>query len=129
MVLDPEYGKLKLCRRYFGNGLGPANCTHDAVAVAVAVAQLGKGLLVLQELFFVKALATRSVKPKTSLYQAIKFALVSTARMVVAGAGLGQKVTALILDCWALRGCCGSNRVVVAVVVSSLSGAELYGSD
>ena len=52
LVLDSEYGELKPCRRYFGNGLGPANCTHDAVDFAVA--QLGKGLLVLQELFVVR---------------------------------------------------------------------------
>ena len=48
LVLDLEYGKLKLCRRYFGNGLGPANRTHDAVNFTVT--QLGEGLLVLQEL-------------------------------------------------------------------------------
>ncbi len=52
LVLDPEYGKLKPCRRYIGNGLGPANCTHDAVDFTVA--QLDKGLLVLQELFVIK---------------------------------------------------------------------------
>ena len=57
LVLDPENGKLKPCRRYFGNGLGPANGTHDVVDFAVA--QLGEGILVSQELFVVKGFGNR----------------------------------------------------------------------
>jgi hypothetical protein len=44
-----EDGKLEPGCRYLGNGFGPENRTTDAVDVAVV--ELGKGLLVLQELF------------------------------------------------------------------------------
>ena len=64
-MLDPEYGKLMPCRRYFGNGLGPANCMHDAVNFDVA--QLGEGLLVLQELFVVKDFGHRVGEAKDIL--------------------------------------------------------------
>ena len=57
LVLDPENGKLKPCRRYFGNGVGPTNRTHDVVNFVVT--QLGKGILVVQELFVVKGCGHR----------------------------------------------------------------------
>ncbi len=80
------------------------------------------------------------MKPKTSLYQAIKFALVSASCRVIAsivivagamviavtvagggvgrvGGGVGAQVLAMLID--------GSNRGVVA----SLSGAESNGSN
>ena len=56
-MLDPENGKLKPCRRYFGNGLGPANRTHDVVNFAVT--HLGEGILVTQELFVIKGFGYR----------------------------------------------------------------------
>ena len=56
-MLDPENGKLKPCQRYFGNGVGPTNRTHDVVDFVVA--QLGKGILVAQELFVIKGCGHR----------------------------------------------------------------------
>ena len=90
MVLDPEYGKLKLCRRYFGNGLGPANRTHDAVNFAVA--QLGKGLLVFQELFVVKGSGHLVGEAKDFLVPGDKVHLdVFVARHGRCGRGVGSK--------------------------------------
>ena len=65
LVLDPEYGKLKPCCRYFGNGLGQATPTHGAVDFAVA--QLDEDLLVLQELFVVKGFGHRVGEAKNFL--------------------------------------------------------------
>ncbi len=68
-----------------------------------------------------------SVKPKTSLYQSIKFALVSVARMVVAGAGLGQK--GVSVDRQSSIDGSGCGVVAGHAVVASLSKAESNGSD
>ncbi len=51
LVLDPEDHELEPGHGYLGNGCGPADRATDAVDFAVV--NLGKGLLVLQELFLI----------------------------------------------------------------------------
>ena len=88
-VLDPEFGKLKLCRRYFGNGLGLANCTHDAVDFAVA--QLGEGLLFLQELFGIKGFGHRVGEAKDFLIPSNKVCLGVCSAHGLCGCGIRSK--------------------------------------
>ncbi len=60
-----KYDKLKPCHRYFSNGFGLVNCTHDAVDFAVA--QLSNGFLVLQELLVIKGFGHRIGEAKDIL--------------------------------------------------------------
>ena len=119
LVLDPEYGKLEPGRRYLSNGFGLAN--HATDAVDIAVVELGEGLLVLQELFLIEAYHHRGGEAKHILIPKDKVRLC----VCVAGhwdCGVGLRCQGvdkgrcrLLID--------GSSRVVVAVVVSLLSGA------
>ena len=65
LVLDPENGKLELCRRQFGNGVVSTNRTHDIVDFGVI--QLSKGILVAQELFVIKGCGHRVGEAKDIL--------------------------------------------------------------
>jgi hypothetical protein len=89
LVLDLEYGKLKPCRRYFGNDLGPANRTHDVVDFPVA--QLSKGLLVLQELFVVKGFGYQVGEAKDFLIPSDKVRLGICGAHGRYGRGIGSK--------------------------------------
>ena len=89
LVLDPKYGKLKSCRRDFGNGLGPTNRTHDAVDFAVS--QLGEGLLVLQELFMVKGFGHLVSEAKNLLIPSDKVCLGVCSAHGCCGCRVGSK--------------------------------------
>ena len=125
LVLDSEYGNLQPYRRHFGNGFGPANRMTDAANFAVP--QLDEGLLVLQELFVIKGVCHRIREAKDILIPSKKVCLgVCIAGHCKRGVGSrGQGVDKgwcrLLID--------GSNRVVDAVVVLLLNGAESNGSN